>query len=75
MDRIKNNQKFDIYYNFLVQENGKYNLTSITEKEEAYIKHFYDSIQMEKVIDLNQITSLCDVGSTIGINSLTPPPR
>ena len=35
MDRIKNNQKFDLYYNFLVQENEKYNLTSIIEKEEA----------------------------------------
>lgn len=70
MDRIKNNQKFDLYYNFLVQENEKYNLTSIIEKEEAYIKHFYDSIQMEKVIDLNNVTSLCDVGSGAGFPSI-----
>lgn len=70
MDRIKNNKLFQLYYDFLVQENEKYNLTSITEKEEAYIKHFYDSVQLEKVIDLNNITSLCDVGSGAGFPSI-----
>ena len=35
MDRINNNEKFSLYYNFLVQENEKYNLTNITEKEEV----------------------------------------
>ena len=70
MDRIKNNELFKLYYDFLVQENEKYNLTSITEKEEAYIKHFYDSVQLEKAIDLNNITSLCDVGSGAGFPSI-----
>lgn len=70
MNRINNNEKFNLYYNFLVQENEKYNLTSITEKEEAYIKHFYDSIQMENVIDLNNIKTLCDVGSGAGFPSI-----
>ena len=70
MDKILNNEKFLLYYNFLVQENEKYNLTSITEKEEAYIKHFYDSIQLEKAIDLNNITTLCDVGSGAGFPSI-----
>jgi len=70
MDRINNNEKFNIYYNYLVQENEKYNLTNITEKEEAYIKHFYDSIQLEQVIDLNNIKSICDVGSGAGFPSI-----
>lgn len=70
MDKILNNEKFLLYYNFLVQENEKYNLTSITEKEEAYIKHFYDSIQLEKAIDLNSVTTLCDVGSGAGFPSI-----
>jgi 16S rRNA (guanine527-N7)-methyltransferase len=70
MDRINNNEKFSLYYNFLVQENEKYNLTNITEKEEAYIKHFYDSIQLEKVIDFNNIKTLCDVGSGAGFPSI-----
>lgn len=70
MDRIINNEKFSLYYNFLIEENKKYNLTSITEKEEAYIKHFYDSIQLEKVVDMNNIVSLCDVGSGAGFPSI-----
>ena len=70
MDRINNNEKFSLYYNFLVQENEKYNLTNITEKEEAYIKHFYDSIQLEQVIDFNNINTLCDVGSGAGFPSI-----
>jgi 16S rRNA (guanine527-N7)-methyltransferase len=53
-----------------VQENEKYNLTNITEKEEAYIKHFYDSIQLEQVIDFNNINTLCDVGSGAGFPSI-----
>ena len=60
-----NEEKFLKYYVYLIEENQKYNLTSITEKEEAYIKHFIDSLEMEKIIDLNNV-SLCDVGSGAG---------
>ena len=35
--------KFEIYYKELVEYNEKVNLTAITEKEEVFIKHFYDS--------------------------------
>lgn len=70
MNRIIDNKKFNLYYDFLVQENEKYNLTSITDKDEAYIKHFYDSIQMENVIDLENIKTLCDVGSGAGFPSI-----
>lgn len=70
MDRIKQNIKFELYYNYLIQENEKYNLTNITEKEEAYIKHFYDSVQLEKIINLEEIETLCDVGSGAGFPSI-----
>ena len=60
-----NEEKFLKYYEYLIEENQKYNLTSITEKDEAYIKHFIDSLEMEKIIDLNNV-SLCDVGSGAG---------
>ena len=70
MDRIKKNELFEKYYTFLVEENEKYNLTSITEKEEAYIKHFYDSVQLEKAININEISSICDVGSGAGFPSI-----
>ena len=42
------------------------NLTRITEKEDVYLKHFYDSLTLSKVIDLKQDLTLCDVGSGAG---------
>lgn len=70
MEQINNNDKFYKYYNFLIQENAKYNLTNITNKEEVYIKHFYDSIQIKETVDLNNINTLCDVGSGAGFPSI-----
>ena len=67
MDLInQNKEKFDIYFHFLVEENKKYNLTAITEEKDVYIKHFYDSLLLGKVIDLNQKIKICDVGSGAG---------
>ena len=57
------------YYNILVEENTKYNLTNITEKEQAYLKHFYDSLTIVKVINLNN-QSLCDIGTGAGFPGL-----
>lgn len=37
-------EQFETYFRMLVEWNEKMNLTSITEKEEVYLKHFYDSI-------------------------------
>ncbi|MFA5542384.1 MAG: 16S rRNA (guanine(527)-N(7))-methyltransferase RsmG [Bacilli bacterium] len=58
--------KLETYYDFLVSENKKYNLTAITDKEEVYIKHFEDSLSVDRIIDLNNINSICDVGSGAG---------
>ena len=55
----ENRDKFSLYYDFLVSENEKYNLTAITEKKEVYIKHFLDSILMDKVVDLNEKIKIC----------------
>ena len=60
---------FEKYYKFLVEENNKYNLTSITDKDEVYIKHFLDSLSIENIIDLDNI-SLCDVGSGAGFPAI-----
>ena len=54
------------FYKLLISWNEKMNLTRITEKEEVYLKHFYDSLTLYKVIDLNQNLTLCDVGSGAG---------
>lgn len=57
------------YYNLLVTENKKYNLTAITEKEQVYLKHFYDSITLSKIIELTD-QSLCDIGTGAGFPGL-----
>lgn len=54
------------YYNLLIEWNEKINLTAITEKEQVYLKHFYDSLTLAKIIDLNQEESLCDIGTGAG---------
>ena len=58
--------KLEKYYNLLIKYNEVMNLTGITEKKQVYLKHFYDSLCISKVIDLNEEQSLCDVGSGAG---------
>jgi 16S rRNA (guanine527-N7)-methyltransferase len=58
------------YYELLVTWNERMNLTSITDKESVYLKHFYDSLMLAKVIDLNKVSSLCDVGTGAGFPGL-----
>lgn len=58
------------YYELLVEYNKVMNLTGITEKEEVYLKHFYDSLTIIKIIDLNNIDSLCDIGTGAGFPGL-----
>ncbi len=56
--------QFFIYYNFLVEENEKYNLTAITKPLEVIVKHFVDSILPYKNIKENSL--LIDVGTGAG---------
>ncbi len=58
--------KLDRFYDLLIDWNNKINLTRIVEKEEVYLKHFYDSLTIIKEIDLNQVETLCDVGTGAG---------
>ena len=57
------------YYNLLIEENKKYNLTSITNKEDVYLKHFYDSLTISKIIKLDN-QSICDIGTGAGFPGL-----
>lgn len=65
IEDIYNNKLFEKYYEILVEENSKYNLTAITEKEEVYYKHFYDCAYLLNYIDLDNKV-ICDVGSGAG---------
>ena len=40
--------QLETYYKLIIDWNKKINLTRITEKEDVYLKHFYDSIQYQK---------------------------
>ena len=59
-------EKLEKFYILLTEWNKKINLTRITEKKEVYLKHFYDSLTISKVIDLNKVNSLCDIGTGAG---------
>lgn len=54
------------YYNLLIDWNEKINLTTITNHDEVYLKHFYDSLTLVKEIDFSKNVKLCDVGSGAG---------
>lgn len=58
--------QFNRYYELLIEWNEKINLTSITEKADVYLKHFYDSATIVKVIDLEKEKTLCDIGTGAG---------
>ena len=59
----------DRYYQILKEENSKYNLTRIIEEEEVYLKHFYDSLTITKVVNIDN-RSICDLGSGAGFPGL-----
>ena len=54
------------YYELLIEYNKVMNLTGITQKEDVYLKHFYDSLTLYKGIDLSKVNTLCDVGTGAG---------
>jgi 16S rRNA (guanine527-N7)-methyltransferase len=62
--------QFERYYEILVEWNEKMNLTAITNKEEVYLKHFYDSISAAFFIDFTDVKTVCDVGAGAGFPSI-----
>lgn len=63
-------EQFAKYYELLVTWNEKMNLTALTEKEEVYLKHFYDSLMLAFYEGFNPESHLCDVGAGAGFPSL-----
>ena len=61
-------KQLEYYCDFLLEENEKYNLTAITEREAVWEKHFADS--MLGSVFLKKGVSLCDIGSGAGFPSL-----
>ena len=63
--------QFERYFELLVEWNERINLTAITDKEEVYLKHFYDSIApiLQGLIP-NENIKLLDIGAGAGFPSL-----
>lgn len=62
--------QFEVYYRQLVDWNERMNLTGITEREQVYIKHFYDSLSLSFFVSMKNIGSLADIGSGAGFPSI-----
>lgn len=66
-------QQFNLYYQYLIEWNNRINLTAVTERDQVYLKHFYDSLMplwmVEDIVTFkNQV--LIDVGSGAGFPSI-----
>ena len=59
-------QQFQDFYVLLIEKNKVMNLTSITEEDEVIDKHFIDSLTCNRVIDMNQVKSVIDIGTGAG---------
>jgi 16S rRNA (guanine527-N7)-methyltransferase len=63
-------KQFELYYDVLVEWNEKMNLTGITERDQVFLKHFYDSISLSFYVPMDSIQSIADIGSGAGFPSL-----
>lgn len=61
-------KQLEDFFQILIEENQKYNLTRITSREEVFSKHFLDSLLGAKFIKEN--ASCCDIGAGGGFPSI-----
>lgn len=54
------------YYEMLIEKNKVMNLTAITEFDEVVEKHFIDSLSIVRVIDMEIVHSIIDIGTGAG---------
>lgn len=59
-------QDLTTYAKFLLEYNEHTNLTAIKDEKEIFLKHFYDSLTLTKIIDLNNAKTLLDIGTGAG---------
>ena len=60
-------EKFEKYYDILIEYNKRFNLTAITDREEVIIKHFIDSVLgVDKIVG----NKLIDIGSGGGFPAI-----
>lgn len=70
---VSEKQKWQLhrYWELLCEWNGFMNLTGITELNEVYLKHYYDSVLGFLMFkEIRECETLCDVGSGAGFPAL-----
>lgn len=65
---VKQLKQFDIYFDYLLEENKKYNLTAIKEKNDVLYKHFLDSVLPYS--SFSQNATVIDIGTGAGFPSI-----
>jgi 16S rRNA (guanine527-N7)-methyltransferase len=67
-------EMLETYYQRLVSENEKYNLTAITDRKDVYIKHFIDSMLIKHFFDVFKIETtqkqMIDIGTGAGFPAI-----
>ncbi|SDI24181.1 16S rRNA m(7)G-527 methyltransferase [Alteribacillus persepolensis] len=63
-------QQFETYYHALIEWNEKMNLTGITDEDDVYEKHFYDSLTAAFAYDFQSAVRIVDIGAGAGFPSI-----
>ena len=63
-------KQFQLYFKTLIEWNQNINLTGLTDKEDVYLKHFFDSITPAFYYDFSSKVQICDVGAGAGFPSI-----
>ena len=63
-------EKLQKFADILIDYNKHTNITSITDMEGIYLKHFYDSLSLLKALDISDNFDILDVGSGGGFPGL-----
>ena len=58
--------QFQEYVDYLLEYNEKTNLTAIKTEDQVYLKHFYDSATLTRIVDFTKINTMLDIGSGAG---------
>lgn len=62
--------QFESYCNELIIWNERMNLTAIKDREQIYLKHFYDSVSLSFFFPITKVNTVADIGSGAGFPSI-----
>jgi len=61
-------ENFELYYQYLIQQNNIHNLTAVTKREEVWVKHFDDSLAGLNLMPYD--ADILDIGAGAGFPSV-----